>query len=1440
MLEYFDTYGNKIWNMDERGFITGFTFDIPTGALVQRIDDVDTTKVAAPAGWVTPAGGGLHLITDFLFDSQGRQTQSLGPWHTIDIDGVATPIRRANWTVYKDATFQTWQGQGYAVGQAVPDSSSSSSSSSSGSPQPTNYNYFFMNPVSITITLPDGKVTDQIQAVRYAAGTSSSSSSASSSGSPPPAPLTSPGALSSLDSFPQSSYVRWTTTQYTDCCLAASQRVYKLIPATGIGVSGTNYDETDYGYDIMKRRNRVVTPGGTITRTVFDAPGRPIGSWVGTNDTGATASNPAGSGSPNNMVRITGTVYDNALAGGDSNPTQVTKYVDATGTNDRVTAFLFDFRNRQTDTDGEIDFYAKQYFDNLNRIYKNERYDTSLAGNVIMLSTASFNDRGVAYQAATYAVDPSTGIVGNALTDNTWFDASRNIIKRLPAGAQLATKTVFDSLGRQAIVYVGYNYSDTTYATATSVTGDTILEEAETIYDAASNAIQTNSRKRYHNATGTGPLGSPSSSQPLARVIYAAMYPDPIGRTQAGANYGTNGGTPLSRSSAIPASSSTCLVDSTTFNARGEAFHFTDPMGAVTYQAFDDAGRRVTLIENYIAISSSSSSGSSGNTCAASDDTNRTAKFTFSPDGLPATITAVNASTGNQTTTYQYGTVLSNSAVASTLLKTFEIYPDSAGGSDQKAFTYNRQNEVTTLADQNGTVHTYTFDLLGRMIDDGITTVGTDVDTAILRIALTYEVRSLVKNITSYDNGTVGSGSVVNDVQRAYNSFSQLTIEYQSHSGAVNVSTTPDVQYAYADGSANTIRPASLTYPDRRVVNHDYGTSGGTGDATSRIESLIDADSVTHLASYSYLGVGSIIQVNESQPEIQYTLTGIQGGNDPVTGDIYRGLDLFSRVKDLIWAPIGSPSSSSSSSSSATGTNMVRIQQGYDLAGNRLWRRDLVAESFGTRFDELYWYDRLYRLQMVNRGTLSATQAAIAPGSGTFSQCWTLDATGNWKGFREDDTGSGTWDLVQSRSANTANEITGISTPVGPAWANPAYDTNGNMTTIPQPANPSSAYMATYDAWNRAIKFVDPSTGNTVQTNAYDGRNYRTIRNDYTAGVLSEARHYFYTSGWQSIEERVGTSTTPDRQFVWGLRFTDDLVLRDRSTAGGGTLNERLFALQDPLGSVVAVVNSLGALQERYAYTPYGALAFLSSDFAPQTGTLFNWETLFAGYRADLATGMYPIRERILDFATGTWLTRDPYESRHNIALYEYASSMPVTLADPFGLVVVKGHHPGVSVDISSDTNLYCQAKFLRALSEACDKVLNGKCIGTADPNDPYVACLRNICTGKRQLTISCANERGVFGNWRCSSICAFAVPFGSTIYICPTMETKGTWCANHQPQLLLHEMVHLCGIPNDAPGSGAPIDCEEACWPGTRPAADPSMCPGNRPWKCPPIYPFL
>ena len=66
-----------------------------------------------------------------------------------------------------------------------------------------------------------------------------------------------------------------------------------------------------------------------------------------------------------------------------------------------------------------------------------------------------------------------------------------------------------------------------------------------------------------------------------------------------------------------------------------------------------------------------------------------------------------------------------------------------------------------------------------------------------------------------------------------YNDFNQLSTEFIAHSGMVNTSTSPKIQYSYASGASesNQIRQTSVTYPSGRVIDFDYGTTGGVNMA---------------------------------------------------------------------------------------------------------------------------------------------------------------------------------------------------------------------------------------------------------------------------------------------------------------------------------------------------------------------------------------------------------------------------------------------------------------------------------------------------------------------------------------------------------------------------------------------------------------------------------
>lgn len=490
---------------------------------------------------------------------------------------------------------------------------------------------------------------------------------------------------------------------------------------------------------------------------------------------------------------------------------------------------------------------------------------------------------------------------------------------------------------------------------------------------------------------------------------------------------------------------------------------------------------------------------------------------------------------------------------------------------------------------------------------------------------------------------------MLNQVKQEYNDFGQIISSAQQQDGSVT-GGSPTVELNYEDGSDNTIRPTGVIYPDGRELTYDYGEGGNINDRASRILSIVDDDS-THLANYDYLGLGTAVVVDYTEPDVKYTLVDLAGGNDEDTGDIYSGFDRFGRVKDCRWYDYGASA------------DTARLKYGYNRASNRLWREDTVARSLEKEFDELYSYDGLHRLKDMARGWLNGSHTALT--SETFGQCWTLDATGNWNGFREANTGE-SWTLEQSRTANPVNEITGITNSVGAAWAQPGYDPTGNMTTIPQPADPTQGYTASYDAWNRLVKLTEGL--DTVQENEYDARTFRTVRKDYEEGDLSETRHFFYTPDWRCIEERVGSSIDAERQFVWGLRYIDDLVLRDRDTDTNGTLDERLYGCQDGNWNVVAVVDGAGDVDERYSYSAYGVPIFLTAAFGSRVSSTYDWGLLYCGYYQSLKTDLCHARYRLHHPLFGTWLQRDPLGYHGGASRYEYVNSSPVSAIDPLGL----------------------------------------------------------------------------------------------------------------------------------------------------------------------------
>jgi YD repeat-containing protein len=270
------------------------------------------------------------------------------------------------------------------------------------------------------------------------------------------------------------------------------------------------------------------------------------------------------------------------------------------------------------------------------------------------------------------------------------------------------------------------------------------------------------------------------------------------------------------------------LLTNYAYDAAGQVKDVRDPRGIITRTTYDALGRTTKTIEAYIDG-------------VPSDADDRTTVYTYSGNGDVLTMTADMPSTADdQTTAYVYGVTTGSGSDfnSNDLLKEVK-YPDKSNGaasdSEKELFTYNAVGQRKTYLDRNGTKHTYSFDVLGRLTTDNVTgDLGTGVSTAVQKLGYSFDSAGRPYQFTSYD----GSGAVVNQVQREYNGLGQLIKESQGHTSS-GASGAPNAQYAYSAVDANNrSRPTSITYPNGRVVSYNYPS--GLDSYISRLSSVTD------------------------------------------------------------------------------------------------------------------------------------------------------------------------------------------------------------------------------------------------------------------------------------------------------------------------------------------------------------------------------------------------------------------------------------------------------------------------------------------------------------------------------------------------------------------------------------------------------------------------
>ena len=945
------------------------------------------------------------------------------------------------------------------------------------------------------------------------------------------------------------------------------------------------------------------------------------------------------------------------------------------------------------------------------------------------MTQSYYDDRGQLWKTTRHEIDASDGSDDDNLEHLFWYDDEGQVIKE--DGPEL-TKTTYDRLGRATHRFLLATDDDTEYDDVSDVVGDWVLEEHQSVYDDTSDELLMQvALLRHHDAsTGTGALDSGADNDALlvtaanlnnARPQIMAYWYDRFGRQEDVVAYGTYGGSNFDRDGlSVPARSDTALRTSYSYSTAGHLEETTDPRGLVARSEVDDAGRQEKVIRNY------DSSVNSGNPSGTDD--NQTVKYEYT-DGLQTKIIAdMPSGQTDQETIYTYGTTKGASAgdseIATGHLLQKVQYPDSSGGSDVVTYAYNALEEQVYMKDQAGNVIETELDDGGREEHRRITTLATGFDGDVRRISMAFDGSGRTETVTQYDNATVGSGSVLDQVQYSYDGWGNVTNFEQDRNGEVGASGSVDdyeVSYAYAKSTTgrNAVRRSSMTLPSGTVVTLNYSDEYKSNEA-SRVAKLVISE--TTVARYEYLGASQVVGTDYPQPDVFSRVF------DPSTGD-YDHLDRFNRITSNRWT-----------SDLTTDVEFYHIDIEYDRNSNIT----LIEDQVHTGFDVEYTMDDLDRLIDAEEGTWSGSAITTR----TRHQVWTLGHTGNWDVGKLDLDGDDNWNETDEynddRTHNAVNELTARDTDDnGTNDYSLTYDAVGNLT------DDDEEYEYVYDPFGR-LREVKNQSSVLVAEYTYNGLGFMLGVHEDTDddGDVDGSDLWFYTAydeAWRGVSTYRSSDSDPKEEFVvqlagddgrGGASYINGVVLRNKdantawTTASDGTLEERVYYCQNWRGDVSALVHSNRVLMEWVKYSAYGVPIGLpgadtdsdgdcdSTDITQiQTwidtppsphevrgdvdldgdvdagdkstaqayleGTSLAWEALSAvgnsrGYGSCHHLSLANVvlsRHRALSISSGRWARRDPLGHVDGVSLYEYVASRPPGFVDPYGLKKTRPKH---------------------------------------------------------------------------------------------------------------------------------------------------------------------